>query len=466
MDLLYRKKLKVQNTVTCKNNELIKFTLSLILASLSVNLMLVTDRTILGLYSLDSMNASSLGGNFVATVSFIFTSIAQIATVFVGQYNGLKEYDKTAHAPWQMIYLGLASFLFFIPMAIFCDHFNIFPKYLEEEGLAYTRILLSLAGFHVISVALSSFFVGRKQSYIVIFTFLVGNLVNIVLDYLLVFGVKGLFAPMGAKGAAIATVSVEAIFIIIFATVFFSKKNRMEFGTLDHKFRPKLFVDCLKIGFPVSLGKFLNLLGWFCIMTCFINASKDIATLESFIMGIWMAFIFFADGTSRALSALSANLIGERQLEVIQDLLRKFLKANYALCAIYSIPLVFFPEIMIYFLDKAEGEIAHLIPDLKFTLASLFISLVTDGIFYLYCGVLTAGGDTKFPTCLDISTLWGLVVIPVVVMYLTNSLTSIRPAYVLIPISGIVNCIVIYTRYKKLRWYRQLVTKGTENQLI
>ena len=198
-------------------------------------------------------------------------------------------------------------------------------------------------------------------------------------------------------------------------------------------------------------------------MTCFINASKDIATLESFIMGIWMAFIFFADGTSRALSALSANLIGERQLGVIQNLLKKFLKANSVLCVIYSIPLVFFPEIMICFLDKAEGEIAHLIPDIHFTLVSLFIILLADSIFYMYCGVLTSGGDTKFPTYLETATLWGLVVIPVAVMYWTNSLTSIRPAYVMIPITGIINCGVIYVRYNKLQWYRQLVGNRASN---
>jgi len=466
MSLLYRKKSKVRSPVAYRNNELIKFTLSLILASLSVNLMLVTDRTILGLYSLDSMNASSLGGNFVATVSFIFTSIAQIATVFVGQFNGIKEYDKTARAPWQMIYLGLISFLFFIPVAIFCDCFNLFPEYLEQEGLIYTRILLTFSGFHVISVALSSFFIGRKQSYIVIFTFLIGNIINAILDYVLVFGIKGIFDPMGAKGAAIATVIVGFVFNLIFASVFFNKNNREECNTLDYKFRSSLFWDCLKIGFPISLGKFFNLLGWFCIMTCFINTSKDLATLESFIMGIWMAFIFFADGTSKAISALAANLIGERQLEVIQNLLRKFLTANYILCTVYSIPLVFFPEIMVSFLDKAEGEIYHLIPDIHFTLISLFVILLTDGTFYLYCGVLTSGGDTKFPTYLETATLWGLVVIPVAVMYWTNSLVSIRPAYVLIPISGIINCGIVYIRYKKLLWYKQLVTKDTENQLI
>ena len=112
---------------------------------------------------------------------------------------------------------------------------------------------------------------------------------------------------------------------------------------------------------------------------------------------------------------------------------------------------------MINFLDKAEGEISHLIPDIQFTLVSLFIILLTDGIFYLYCGVLTSGGDTKFPTYLETATLWGMVVIPVTIMYWTNSLNSIRPAYVLIPIMGVANCIIVYMRYKTLKWYKQLV---------
>lgn len=447
----------VQNKTVYKNRELIKFTLSLIIASLSINLMFVTDRTILGLYSLDSMNAAGLGGNFVATISFVFTSVAQIATVFVGQYNGLKAFDRTAWPSWQMVYLGIASFLFFIPISMFCDYFVKFPPYLQEEGLAYTKILLSLSGTHVISIALSSFFIGRKQSYIVISVFIIGNIANAILDYFLVFGIPGLFGPMGAKGAAIATVSVEVIFVAIFAAVFFNKKNRKKFQTCDCRFRPDLFWKCLKIGFPVSIGKFFNLLGWYFIMACFTNASKDIATIESFIMGLWMAFIFFSDGTSKAISSLSSNLIGEQNLSAIQKILKKFIKANLALYVVYSIPLVIYPEIIIHFLNKTEGDITHLIPDIIFTLSSLFLILITDGIFYLYCGVLTSGGDTKFPAYLETATLWGLVVIPVVLMYFTGNLTSIRPAYTLIPISGIINCTVIYFRYNKLNWYKQLV---------
>ena len=132
------------------------------------------------------------------------------------------------------------------------------------------------------------------------------------------------------------------------------------------------------------------------------------------------------------------------------------------MCAIYSIPLVFFPDLIVNILDKADGEISHLISDINFTLASLFLILLTDGIFYLYCGVLTSGGDTKFPMYLETSTLWGMVSIPVAIMYFSGTLTSIRPAYTLIPLSGIINSVVIYYRYKKLKWYRQLVNVGNQ----
>lgn len=442
----------------CHTSEMVKFTLSLIVVSLSVNLMFIIDRTVLASFSVDAMNASSLGGNFVAMVSFVMSSIAQIATVFVGQYNGLKEYEKTAHAPWQMIYLGLISFLIYIPIAMFSEHLCKFPEELKADGLDYVKILLYFGGFHVISIALSSFFIGRKKISLIIWTFVVGNVLNALLDVALVFGVKGFIEPMGVRGAAIATIVIELLFVVVFGIGFFSRYNRERYHTLDAKFRPKIFFDCIKIGSPASIAKFFNLLGWFAIMTFFTNASKDLATLESCIMGMWMAFIFIADGSSKALSALAANLIGRKQLEDIKILLKKYLILNYVSCAIYAIPLVLFPEIIMYILNRINTDMGSLSAgDIRFAMAALFIIVLMDGIFYMVCGVLTAGGDTKFPMYLDIATLWGIAVIPIAIMYYTGNLVSIRPPYVLIPLTGVINAAVIYWRYKQFKWYRQIV---------
>jgi len=447
----------------CKyqQKEILKFAFSLILASLSVNLMFVVDRVVLGLYSLTAVNAVSLGGNFVATVSFLITSVAQIASVFTGQYNGLGEYKKTARAPWQMLYLGLASFLFFIPMGLWCEHFHIFPSYCEMDGLVYTRILLMFIGFHVMSVAVASFFIGRAQSYVVICIFLLGNIINALLDVVFVLGVPGIISPMGAKGAAIATVIVEFLFLVAFGVVFLKKENRKNFCTDDFSFHPRLFLKCIRVGLPVSLGKFTSLLGWYVIMYCFVHTSPDLATIETFVMTLWMAFIFFADGAGRAITSLAANFIGQQNLPGIVRLLKLFLRYNGVVCAMYAIPLILYPNMMISFFSHANGDISHLIPDIKFVLISSWLILFTDGIFYLFSGVLTAGGDTKFPTIVEVSTLWLMVVIPTGIMYLSGSLLSIRPVYTLIPLTGIINIGLVYLRYRKLKWYKQLV--GSQN---
>jgi Na+-driven multidrug efflux pump len=85
------------------------------------------------------------------------------------------------------------------------------------------------------------------------------------------------------------------------------------------------------------------------------------------------------------------------------------------------------------------------------------MTLLTDGMFYLITGVLTAGGDTRYPTIVEVATLWIIVVLPTGLMYFTETLKSIRIAYTLIPITGFLNVGLIYLRYKKLKWYKQLV---------
>jgi MATE family multidrug resistance protein len=403
------------------------------------------------------MNAAALAGNFIAMISFIVVSIAQIATVFVGQYNGMGEYKKTGWAAWQMVYLGLLSFFVFIPLAIFCHHLDIFPEYCRQDGIKYLKILAPFAGLQAISAALSAFFIGRGKSFIIISVVISINILNFLLNIGLVFGIEGYVAPMGIAGSATATVISAIIYALTLLIIFLNKKNRETYNTSDNKFRKKLFFDCIKTGFPLSLGKLMSLLAWFIILSMFNYTSKDLAIIETFAVSVWVVFIFFADGSGRALSSLSANLIGNNDLQKIQDLLTLFLKLNIVVCAIFSIPLVFHQDIMFWFIDGANESTVHLRSDFQFVFVSMWIVIFTDGVYYLICGVLNSGGDTKFPMYLELITLWVGCVLPTAVLYFTGNLTTIRVTYTLLPIIGIVNSVVIYIRYKKLKWFTRLV---------
>ncbi|MDR2724170.1 MAG: polysaccharide biosynthesis C-terminal domain-containing protein [Holosporaceae bacterium] len=442
----------------CKYNikEVLKFTLPMVLTSLSMSLMFNVDRIVLVHYSVDSMNAAALAGNFVAMISYIAISVAQIAAIFVGQYNGLGEYKKTGWAPWQMIHLGLLSFLLFLPMATICQYFSIFPEYFRDEGIQYLRILLAFAGFQAISAALSSFFIGRGESFTVIGAVLMVNILNFLLNIYLIFGIKEFFAPLGIVGAGWATAISEMVHTLILLCIFLKENNKKFYNTFDYKFRKELFFNCLKIGLPLSCGKVLSMLAWFVILSFFNYASKDLATVEVFAVNVWVIFIFFADGSSRAIAAISANLIGENNLPAIKKMLKLFLNINLVICIIFSIPLIFCQEIMLWFLKDVDG-IIHLYSEFRFIFISMWLIVLTDSIFYLVGGVLNSGGDTRFPVCLELTTLWLGGVAPTAVLYFTGHLTTVRITYVLLVAIGVVNSVVIYWRYKQLKWFTKLV---------
>lgn len=441
----------------CSIKEIVNITLPLILNAIVMNLMFVVDRTILTSYSLDSMNAAALGGSFSVIAVFCGIGVTQTAAVFVGQYNGMREYRKIGHPVWQMIYFSLALMLVFIPIGMFCEHFGLFPEVYQKEGVAYLRPLLTFGWFPALSSSFVSFFVGRGKILPVVLVFLGGNFLNVILDLAFIFGVKGIIPEMGAAGAAYSTVVGEFFFILCFALLFFKKENRVKFGTTECKFIPKLTFDCIRIGLPVSVGKVASQIGWLVMMFCFAHASKDLATCESFAILMWMSFIVFADGCGRALTVMGANLIGKNQKRPIENLLNLFLKLNCVLLIIFAIPLLLYQEAVLQLVISINQELSPLLADLSFLMVSMWIILFLDGIYYFICGVLNAGGDTKFPMILEIATLWGGAVLPTFVLYYMGYLDSIRPTYVLIPITQLVNVFVIYLRYRTKRWFHKVV---------
>lgn len=447
----------VNEKITYKLSDVLKFTIPLLLSALSMNLMFSVDRIVLAYYSVDSMTAASIAGSFMALIHFMFISIAQIAVIFVGQYNGSKDYQKIAQPVWQMVYFCLFSCAFLLPIAYWTEYFCFVPDCYFKEASQYQRIMMSFSWLPPLNAAFSSFFIGRCEGKVVSIVVVTSNLLNLLLDVILIFGVDNLLQPMGTRGAAIATVVSEFVYLFILLSIFFNKNNRKMCNTLDIKFRKSLFLQCLKTGFPISLSKCFTFAAWYIMFLCFSYASKDLATIESVLMSMFVIFIFFADGASKAISSMSANLIGSAKYGEIHTLFLLFMKLNFFTCLSFAVPLVFYQDLLFYFIDNAQGNITHLYSEFSFVFYSLWILIFTDGIFYIICGILSSGGDTKFPMYIEILSSWMFGAIPAIIMYYTGTLTTVMVMYTLIPIGCILNAIICYKRYKTGIWMKKLV---------
>ena len=200
--------------------ELIVIALPLMLSFLSGNLMFFFDRLIMARYSLDAMNAVSIAGMIAAVIQYGPVGISAIAEVFVGQYNGSKEYHKTAKPVWQMMYFSLMFIIVCLPIAQYAGPYLIAKDY-EELAIPFFKLIVSFAWLMPLYVALCSFYIGRGKVIMVTVVSIVANIVNLILDIILVFGIEGYISAMGPKGAAIATITAQCIQVLVLLIAFF-----------------------------------------------------------------------------------------------------------------------------------------------------------------------------------------------------------------------------------------------------
>jgi MATE family multidrug resistance protein len=198
----------------------------LMLTALSGNLMIFMDRLLLCRYVPDAMVAVSTVGMVFTIFQFAGISVASIAEVYVGKYNGANEGDKIGPLVWQMIWFSLITAIVFIPVGLFCGKLFL-PEEYYHHGLLYFKTIMIFGPLFPLVAALSSFFIGQGKVKIITLSTLVVNIINIIFAYVFIFGIEGVIPAMGTFGAALAlgfSILLQAIFLF---AVFINKKYRI-----------------------------------------------------------------------------------------------------------------------------------------------------------------------------------------------------------------------------------------------
>ena len=437
---------------------ILRVTLPVILSTLTTNLMFLIDRFILAGYSINSMNAACISGNFVAIPVLFFIGITGSAGVFVGQYNGSKQFHMISAPVWQMIYLSLSSVPIFLILSYFSPQINMLPEYFLKDGVEYQQTLMLFAFLPSLRVAFSAFFIGQGKTKIIAATAVAGALINIVLDYSLIFGISGIIPSLGCRGAALATNIAEFAQILILASIFFSKSNRKEFQITKHRrINLKLFKGCCEIGLPMSIGHFVTLFAWYIIQTVVSHSSTDASTVYNIAMNLFMFFFFIAGGSGRSASSISSNMIGRDDLKSVRETYRFFIKMSLVTGLIIMIPLVIFPNLIISALSMLPDDISHLYPQIETALILVSAAIVLDTLFQSTFGILISGGDAKFGIIVDMVCLWIIVAAPATILYFAGKLSSVLIVFACMVLKSGTAFTLVYKRYKSMKWYKKLV---------
>ncbi len=293
-----------------------RLALPAIVAGIAEPLISLTDVAIIGNVDenpVESLAAAGIVGSFLSAIIWIVAQTKTAISATVSQHLGAKRLHavKTL-VPQAIAFNFLLSLLVYVATAWFAQSiFSVYNakgvildyarEYYQIRALGYPLTLVTFAMFGV--------FRGLQNTAWAMRASLVGGIVNVVLDYALVYGVEGVVPPLHLQGAAYTSLMAQATMLGM-AIFYYVTKTPFRFKVkkkVNPLMRPllkmslDLFVRTAALNFAIYLAN--------AHATAY---GKNYIAAQSVLMNIWLFFSFFIDGYSNAGNAISGRLLGAR----------------------------------------------------------------------------------------------------------------------------------------------------------
>ncbi len=425
----------------------------LMISLISGNVMLFFDRLILARYSPEAMSAVALAAVWCLLFQYTMLTLASHIKVLVGRHNGAGEKRRVGEPVWQMIWLAVGSLFLYLPLAKYGAFYFLPQGELWQMSSDYYRVLMPFGPIYPLQGALTAFCMGIGRVKVVTVVALLSNLINIALDFLLIFGVPGWIPELGCYGAALATGISQCTQVAILFAVFLLPKNRQIYGTGRYRFRWPVLKDALRLGLPTTLGHVIELAAWAFMSRLMVALSTQHMTMLAMGHSFYLLIGFFGDGLQQGVTVITSNYLGACRVDIVQKVLRSALRLLFLIALVLAVPFLLYPQGLIS-LFLGEGS-ASTTPEMVFFLRMnalwVWLYFVLDGTVWSFGGVLTAGGDTKFIMIANSLSAWLFAIVPT---YFIMVQQGASPAFTwsTTALYGLLNSAAFWWRYRKGHW--------------
>lgn len=346
-------------------------------------------------------------------VTFCFMSfgfgILMLVNAMAGQAFGAKRFAECGIHLWQGLWLGLAYGLAMMPLLLLGERvfvpFGHSSELLRLETI-YFQIAMTFLVIKMLSVAVGQFILAIDRPNIVLLSAATGVLVNIFANYVLIYGKFG-FPAMGVAGAAWGTNIGVSVELLILCVVAFGPKVRAAYNTLAWRYDHAKFMELLKIGVPSGFQMVGDVLAWTIFLVGVMSLYGEAALAANNYMIQYMKVSFMpAFGFGTAVSVLVARYVGAAQPQVARQRAFLGLKIAATYMILCGLGFVFISDpLMRVFTD--DPQIIRIGKTLFIFCA---IYQLTDAVFIIYSNALRGVKDTFWPSVVQISLCWTLVV--------------------------------------------------------
>ncbi|MFK7811802.1 MAG: MATE family efflux transporter [Maribacter sp.] len=393
----------------------IKLSVPVIMGLLGHTLVQLADNIMVGQLGTAELAAVSLGNSFVFIAMSLGIGFSTAITPLVAEADGAgnKADGKSAlkHGLVLCTVLGISLFgliLLAKPIMYMMEQ----PTEVVELAMPYLDLVAFSLVPLVIFQAFKQFSEGLSQTRYPMYATVMANVVNITLNYLLIFGSFG-FPKMGIVGAAIGTLVARILMVIYIWYLLKSKKKFHDYvtGFNFRKLEKKVMNKIISLGFPSALQMFFEV----AIFTAAIWLSgvlgKNAQAANQIALNLSSMTFMFGMGLGVAAMIRVGNQKGLKNFTELRRIAQSIFFLTFLIEIVFAALFLWgrnwFPTLYLD-LDSAlnlsdNTEVVFLAGQLL--LVSAFFQ-ISDGIQVVVLGALRGLQDVKIPTVLTFIAYW------------------------------------------------------------
>lgn len=377
------------------------------------------------------------------------------STAMVARYTGAKEYDKANRIFNQAIVLNLIIGLVISFAGFFCSGAMVrlmgaTDEHIISEATKYLQIQMAGLSAIALSTTITACLRGIGNSKTAMMYNLAANLVNVVLNYLLIYGKFG-FPKLGVSGASLATI-VGQLTAGIIAIVYIVKKKNIFTFNISLKMDKTVTRTILAVGVPAMGEQVAMRLG----MVIYAIMVAKLGTIENATHQVCMNILGFSFMIGQAFAVSATTMVGQKLGEGDSKSAERYGICSTGFAVVVSIIvgiafLMFNREIMGIFTD--DTSVINMGAGI---LILLGIVQPMQAVQFTLTGALRGAGDTLFAAIISLITICGVRLLLGYVMMYVFEIGLIGAWYALIA-DQIIRTSGICVRYMRGKWKNILI---------
>ncbi len=435
--------------------EMITLALPMVISQGCETGLIFTDRVFLSRLGPVTMTAAMAGGLTAFMMMTFFIGLTGYVTALAAQYLGAGRKDGCALVLSQAVLLALLAAPLILaarPLAHSYFQFMNLPAQQVAQQQIYFDILLYGSILVLLRNSLSNFFSGIGRTRVVMFSAMTAMVVNVVANYVLIFGKLGLPA-LGLRGAAYGTLLGSFCGLLVLLATYLGRENRCEYQVFAAlRFDRVVMSKLLRYGSPAGVELFLNLLAFTSMIMIFHGHGLMTATAVTIVFNWDLVSFVPLLGIQIGVVSLVGRYLGAGRADIAERATRSGLKMACTYSLVILVLFVSLPEKLtaVFEPSQANALFTQAAPLATSMLRLAAFYVLADAVIVVFAGALRGAGDTFWAMCASVTLHWLLV--PVLALFLNVLNLPPLAAWLAIVVFILIFSGIFYLRYRSGKW--------------